>query len=129
MNRIAVVIAISLAVALAMWATAPASGAVWAAQGMAASASDSQSVTGCLKKGHEPGGFYLAGEHGKTYELSGDVNFAEHVGHKVTATGSVVEASKEKEAEIGKSEKKEASGKGHKDMHVTDLKMVSDSCK
>ena len=129
MKRSEVLIALGLAIALAMWAAAPASAASFAGQAPSASAGDSQSVTGCIKKGHEAGGFYLVAEDGKTYELSGDAKLSDHVGHKVTVTGTMAQAGKEKEEQIGKSEKKESGGKTHSDLQVTDVKMVSESCK
>src|SRR5258705_12744176 len=49
----------------------------------------SQSVTGCLQKGDEAGGFLLDSDDGKTWGLkSHNVKLADHVGHKVTVTGS-----------------------------------------
>jgi hypothetical protein len=46
-------------------------------------------ATGCLQKGDEPNGFTLTGEDGKVWELrSSEVSLSEHVGHKVTITGS-----------------------------------------
>jgi hypothetical protein len=39
------------------------------------------SVTGCLQKGIEPGGFFIVGEDGTMWELSGKVDAA-HTGHK-----------------------------------------------
>src|SRR6266404_8146482 len=54
-----------------------------------------QSVTGCLQKGDEPGEFSITGEDGKTWGLhSNNVKLEEHVGHKVTVTGSVHHESK-----------------------------------
>jgi hypothetical protein len=89
-----------------------------------------QSVTGCLQKGDEPGGFVLAGEDGKTWELSSKtVKLAEHVGHKVKVTGSSVQESKANEDQKEKNEKKESAGKEYADLKVSSLEMVSDSCK
>jgi len=90
-----------------------------------------QSATGCLQKGDEPGGFVLAGENGKTWELTsgGGVKLAEHVGHKVTVTGSRIQESKMREEKMEKDEKKEAGGKEYADLKVKSVEMVSDSCK
>jgi hypothetical protein len=89
-----------------------------------------QSVTGCLQKGAEPGGFTLAGDDGKTWELSSKtVKLAEHVGHTVKVTGSSVKESKANEKTKEKNETKEAAGKEYADLRVTGLEMVSDSCK
>jgi len=88
--------------------------------------SKTRSVTGCLQKGVEEGGFYIVGDS-TMWELSGKVD-AKHVGHKVTVNGHVVHKAKVKEAKFDESEKKEAGGKPYADFQVTSLKMVSDSC-
>ena len=85
------------------------------------------SVTGCLQKGVESGGFFIVGEDGKMWELSGKVD-ATHVGHKVTVEGHVEHRSKAAEAKVADSEKQEAAGKPYADFEVTSLKMISDSC-
>jgi len=92
------------------------------------SMSKTNSVTGCLQKGVEPGGFYIAGEDGTMWELSGKIDAA-HVGHKVTVKGHVLHRSKAQEAKFADNEKQEANGKPVADFHVASLKMVSDSCK
>src|SRR5215831_2852572 len=86
-------------------------------------------VTGCLQKGDEPGEYSITGEDGKTYGLrSKAVNLSQHLGHKVTITGTLRPESAEKEkGEAEEHEKKEAAEVG--DIRVTDLKMVSDTCK
>jgi len=91
------------------------------------SMSKAHSVTGCLQKGTEEGGFFIVGEDGKMWELSGKVD-ATHVGHKVTVDGHVEHRSKAEEAKVADAEKQEAGGKAFGDFHVTSLKMVSDSC-
>jgi hypothetical protein len=89
-----------------------------------------QSVTGCLQKGDEPGGFVLAAEDGTTWELSSrTVKLADHVGHKVKVTGARLQESKAHEQMKEKNEKKEAAGKEYADLKVASLEMVSDSCK
>jgi hypothetical protein len=90
--------------------------------------SKTNSVTGCLQKGVEPGGFYITGEDGTMWELSGKVDAA-HVGHKVTVKGHVLHRSQTEEAKFADYEKQEASGKPVADFQVTSLKRVSDSCK
>jgi hypothetical protein len=88
------------------------------------------SVTGCLQKGDEAGGFTITGDDGKVWELhSKKVQLADHVGHTVTVTGSAASKSKAQEEKIEADEKKEAGGKEHGDLRVSSLKMVSDSCK
>jgi hypothetical protein len=87
------------------------------------------SLTGCLQKGVEAGGFFLTTEDGKVWELSsGTVRFDKHVGHKVTVAGNEVQKSKTAEAKMESNEKKEADGKAYGDLHVTRLTMVSESC-
>lgn len=89
-----------------------------------------QTVTGCLQKGDEAGGFMITGEDGKVWEVHGKaVKLAGHVGHTVTVTGSAGKRSKAQEAQLEASEKKEAGEKEHGDLRVTGLKMVSSSCK
>ena len=91
-----------------------------------------RTVTGCLKKGHESGELSITGEDGKTWDLSSKtVKLDEHVGHQVTVTGSAHRESKaqekaeeKKEGQVEKAAEKEEYG----DLHVTDLKMVSETC-
>lgn len=86
------------------------------------------SVTGCLQKGVEPGGFYIVGADSNFWELAGKVDSA-HVGHTVTVKGHVLHRTAAEEAKYADSEKQEANGKKVADFQVTSLKMVSDSCK
>jgi hypothetical protein len=92
------------------------------------SAGGKTTVTGCLQKGDEPGEYSITGEDGKTYGLrSKAVNLSEHLGHKVTVTGTLRPESSEKEkGEASEHGKKEAAEAG--DIRVTNLKMVSDKC-
>ncbi|HET7443006.1 MAG TPA: hypothetical protein VFJ47_17015 [Terriglobales bacterium] len=94
-----------------------------------------KTVTGCLQKGDEPGEFAITDEDGKTWGLHAgdDVKLADHVGHKVSVTGSATRESKEeksaekKEAKEGKVEP--AAGKAEiGDLRVTKVTMVSTSC-
>jgi hypothetical protein len=95
-----------------------------------ASAGSKETVTGCLQKGDEPGGITIIDKYGKVWELqSNAVQLADHVGHTVTVDGTVASKSKTQEQEIETSEKKEVAGREHGDLQVSDLKMVSDSCK
>lgn len=96
------------------------------------SAGGKTTVTGCLQKGDEPGEYSITGEDGKTYGLrSKSVKLSQHLGHKVTITGTLRAESAEKEKgeaeEQEKNEKKEGVEAG--DISVTHLKMVSESCK
>jgi len=92
------------------------------------SSTKTTSVTGCLKKGVEPGGFYIVGEDARFWELAGKMDSA-HVGHTVTVTGHVLNRTPAEEAKYADNEKQEANGKTVADFQVSSLKMVSDSCK
>ena len=85
-------------------------------------------VTGCLNKGHEDGGYYLTTKDGKVYELSGKADFAKHVGHTVTVMGHEAPMSKEDEAKMEQHEKTEAGDKSYADLKVMNMKHVSESC-
>jgi hypothetical protein len=94
-------------------------------------AKGTKTVTGCLQKGDEAGEFSIAGEDGKVWGLrSSTVKLEDHVGHKVTVAGtargeSKAEAKKEKkEGAVENASQKEE----YRDLHVTSLKMISDTC-
>jgi hypothetical protein len=87
-----------------------------------------------LAKGDSAKEFVLTGNDGSTWEIrSSNVDLAEHVGHTVTATGVVSNATmhnmKEdaKDAAKDSGMKKDDSEHGH--LKVTAVKMVSESCK
>jgi hypothetical protein len=91
-------------------------------------AEKSQTVTGCLQKGDEPGEFSIKGEDGKTWGLrSTSVKLDQHLGHKVTVTGSTTHETKAEEKKEGQVENA-GSKTEYADLTVTSLKMVSDSC-
>ena len=92
--------------------------------------SDSQTVTGCLQKGLEDAGLFLISADGKHWELypSTDVSLADHVGHTVTLTGSVVKRTAEQEEKSQPYEKKEITGKHHSDLQVSAVKSVGQAC-
>jgi hypothetical protein len=85
-------------------------------------------VTGCLKQGSEPNGYYLKTSDGKIYELSGKADFAKHAGHTVTVAGQQTMMSKSDEAKMAEHEKMEAGDKPYADLKVTSMKHVSESC-
>jgi uncharacterized protein DUF5818 len=101
------------------------------------------SATGCLQAGTRAGSFMLTSDDGTVYHLrSKSVDLSEHVGHTVTVTGRVPErhaqggqapsSSSSPEATNEAAQSGEGQGGGHHGGHmliVTDLKMVSDSCK
>jgi hypothetical protein len=92
-------------------------------------AAHTQTVTGCMQKGDEPGEFSITGEDGKTWGLhSASVKLDQHLGHKVTVTGSTTNESKAEEKKEGQVEKA-SSKQEYADLDVTSLKMVSESCK
>lgn len=99
---------------------------------MLASAQDAgsktMSVTGCLKQGSDANGYYLMGQDGKMYELSGK-NLGEHMGHTVTVTGTQAKMSHAMEEKKEATEKSEAGSAPVMDLKVSSLKMVSESCK
>jgi len=96
---------------------------------MAQQKSAAVSVTGCLQKGNENGGFFITGDDGKNWELSGSkTKLAGHVGHKITVTGHEVHKSEAEEKEMASSEKQESGGKEYSDLHVSSVKMIADTC-
>jgi|SRR5205807_3608652 len=91
-------------------------------------AEKSQTVTGCLQKGDEAGEFAIKGEDGKTWGLrSTSVKLDEHIGHKVTVTGSTTHETKAEEKKEGQVENAGSKAE-YADLTVTSLKMVSDTC-
>jgi hypothetical protein len=92
--------------------------------------SGTKTITGCLHKGVESDGFFLISTQGKHWELYPDngVSLADHVGHKVTLTGMVAHRSADEEKVSQPNEKQEMQGRKHGDLHVSNVKMVSESC-
>jgi hypothetical protein len=102
--------------------------------GFAKDKADVRDVTGCLSKGDSANEFLLTGTDGSTWEVrSSKVALAEHVGHTVTATGVVSNATahnmKEDAKEAAKDSGMKKSDTEHGHMKITDVKMVSESCK
>ena len=101
------------------------------------SKSDTRTITGCLSKGDNSAKskeFLLTADDGSTWEVRSDaVSLADHVGHTVSATGVLKNATahnlKEdaKDAAADAHMKKDNSEHGH--MTITDLKMLSKSCR
>jgi len=96
---------------------------------------DVRTITGCLSKGDSADEFVLTGNDGSTWEARGHksgVNLSNHVGHTITATGVVSNATahnmKEdaKDAAHDSGMKKSNTEHGH--LKITDVQMVSDSC-
>jgi hypothetical protein len=102
--------------------------------GLAKDKADVRDVTGCLSKGDSAKEFLLTGNDGSTWEVrSSRVPLAEHVGHTVTATGVVSNATmhnmKEDAKEAAKDSGMKKTDNEHGHLKVTAVKMVSDSCK
>ena len=102
--------------------------------GFAKEKADVRDITGCLSKGDSANEFLLTGTDGSPWEArSSKVALAEHVGHTVTATGVVSNATahnmKEDAKEGAKDSGMKKSDAEHGHLTVTEVKMVSDSCK
>jgi len=89
-----------------------------------------QTITGCLQKGTEAGGFFLISTEGKHWELYSDkgVALADHVGHTVAVTGTLANRTKAQEEKSQPHEQKEMAGRPHNDLQVSSVKMVSTTC-
>jgi hypothetical protein len=87
-----------------------------------------KAVTGCLTKGNQPGEVTLTAVDGKIWDLRSDsIKLEEHIGHQVTATGTITHETKAEEKKEGQMENA-ASKEAYGDLNVTELKMVSDTC-
>jgi len=88
-----------------------------------------RTLTGCLSSGDKQGEYNLVAEDGGTWELhSKGAKLSSHVGHTVTVTGKVWHA----DMHGAKEKTKEAVNPGaneHGHLSVTEVSMVSDSCK
>ena len=93
-------------------------------------ASATQTITGCLQKGTESGGFFLISSENKHWELYSDagVDLAKHVGHTVSVTGTVAHRSSAQEEKSQPSEKKEMGKMEHADLKVSSVKHISATC-
>jgi len=90
-----------------------------------------QTVTGCLQKGLETGGFFLIAANKQHWELypSTGVSLADHVGQTVAVTGifnPMRSAAQEEKSQPY--EKKETGERKHGDFQVSSLKVVSETC-
>jgi hypothetical protein len=95
--------------------------------------SDTRTITGCLSNGDSAKEYLLTASDGSTWEVRSDaVSLADHVGHTVSATGVVKNATAHNLKEDAKDAagdahvKKNTSEHGH--MTITDVQMVSESC-
>ena len=89
----------------------------------------SMTVTGCLQKTNQAGEYSITSKDGARYGLRGTiVDLSKHVGHKVTVTGTLMREESEAKKEQEKKEAGEAGGVASTDLHVTNLKHISESC-
>jgi len=93
-----------------------------------------RTLSGCLQKADDGNEYKLTTAKGGTWEIKSDsVKLADHVGHSVTVDGVVSNAKMHGMKEDIKSEAKEhgvdKDSTEHGHMSVTNLTMVSDSCK
>ena len=108
--------------------------AVLSTSAIAKSKSDIRDVTGCLSKGDSANEFVLNGDDGSIWEVkSSRVDLGKHVGHTVTLTGVVSHAMmhnmKEDAKDVAKDSGASKSNTEHGHLKVTNLKMVSASCR
>ena len=92
-----------------------------------------RTLSGCLQKSDDANEYKLTTAKGGTWEIKSDaVKLDEHVGHTVTLTGVVSNASMHGAKEDAKDEAKEhgvaKNSTEHGHMTVTNLKMLSESC-
>ena len=93
-----------------------------------------RTLSGCLQNGDDANEYKLTTAKGGTWEIKSDsLKLGDHVGHTVTITGVVSNAKMHGMKEDAKGEAKEhGMGKNsteHGHMTVTNLTMVSDTCK
>jgi len=101
---------------------------------LAKSKSDIRDVTGCLSKGNSADAFVLNGDDGSMWDVkSSRVNLGRHVGHTVTLTGVVSHAMmhnmKEGAKDVAQDTGAAKSNNEHGHLKVTNVKMVSPSCR
>jgi hypothetical protein len=93
-----------------------------------------RTLNGCLQKGDDTNEYQLTTAKGGTWEVKSDsLKLGDHVGHTVTITGVVSNAKMHGMKEDVKAEAKEhgmdKNSTEHGHMTVTNLTMVSDTCK
>ena len=110
------------------------SASLWVMAAGSKDKSDTRTITGCLSQGDNAKEFNLTAEDGSTWEVrSSNVSLAEHVGHTVAATGVVSNSTahnmKEDTKDMAQDAGVKKDNREHGHLKVTDVKMVSDSCK
>jgi len=98
------------------------------------SKSEVRTITGCLTRGDSTDKLVLDGNDGSTWDVKSDkVVLADHVGHTVTAKGTVSNVTMHNMKEEAKDAASSAGVKKHNsehgDLEIQSLKMVSKSCK
>ena len=93
-----------------------------------------RTLTGCLEKGDDANEYRLTTAKGATWEIKSDiVKLGDHFAHTVTITGVVSNATLHGAKEDAKAEAKEhgmdKNSTEHGHLTVTNLTMVSDTCK
>ena len=84
-------------------------------------------VTGCLKRGNEGAGYFIADQNGTRWKLvPNGVNLAEHINHSVMVTGKPVTSDAQADNEQGVKTKEDA--KPQPSLRVLTIKMLSPSC-
>jgi hypothetical protein len=103
--------------------------ASFAAQDEQKKSDSTRTLTGCLSTGDKSGEYNLTAEDGSTWVLnSKNAKLGEHVGHTVTVNGRVWQAGMHGAKEKAKDETNpNATEHGH--LNVTDVSMVSESCR
>jgi hypothetical protein len=99
----------------------------------ATSSSGHNSMTGCLSGPNDEGAYVLKSNKGRSFEVGGNDQLKQHVGHTVRLTGSWVKSG----SEIGeneaaekneKSEGAEHHGVAERHFKVTDIQHIADTC-
>ena len=100
------------------------------AQTPAEKAPVNQTITGCLQRGLESGGFFVLTTDNKHWEIynAGNVPLADHVGQTVTLAGSFPTRTAAQEQVSQPYEKKESGARQHADFQVSGLTVVSETC-
>jgi hypothetical protein len=98
------------------------------------SKASTRTITGCLTKSGDANKFVLPASDGSTWDLkSHTVSLADHVGHTISATGAVSNPTAHNLKEDAKDTASDAHMKKNNTEHgrsnVTDIKMVSESCR
>ncbi len=98
------------------------------------SKSQVRTITGCLAQGSSADKYVLNGNDGSTWDVKSDaVTLGDHVGHTITAKGTVSNVTmhnmKEEAKDAASSAGMKKSNDEHGDLQIASVKMVSKSCK